>query len=127
MSFMSVQKEKMTQDTIFIHLRNSLLRRCKIRLILRQEKTRFKTITRHKYTLSLIKGYEEYSKRKVRIMNIDLNFHNDFVNFLKDVHNYGNTTIEKQLSTIKQYVREASQKDIKLVQKLKVAVSLLKR
>lgn len=53
-----------------------------------------KTITRHKYTLSLIKGYEEYSKRKVRIMNIDLNFHNDFVNFLKDVHNYGNTTIE---------------------------------
>lgn len=60
-------------------------------------------------------------------MNIDLNFHNDFVNFLKDVHNYGNTTIEKQLSTIKQYVREASQKDIKLVQKLKVAVSLLKR
>lgn len=47
-------------------------------------------------------------------MNIDLNFHNDFVNFLKDVHNYGNTTIEKQLSTIKQYVREASQKGYKI-------------
>ncbi|EQB90974.1 phage integrase SAM-like domain-containing protein [Elizabethkingia anophelis] len=73
-----------------------------------------KTITRHKYTLSLIKGYEEYSKQKVRIMDIDLNFHNGFVNFLKDVHNYGNTTIEKQLSTIKQYVREASQKGYKI-------------
>ncbi|WP_221406122.1 hypothetical protein, partial [Elizabethkingia anophelis] len=52
-----------------------------------------KTITRHKYTLSLIKGYEEYSKQKVRTINVDLNFHNGFVNFLKDVHNYGNTTI----------------------------------
>ncbi|MCT3699011.1 phage integrase SAM-like domain-containing protein [Elizabethkingia anophelis] len=78
------------------------------------KKLDLKTITRHKYTLSLIKDYEEYSKQKVRIMNVDLNFHNDFVNFLKDVHNYGNTTIEKQLSTIKQYVREASQKGYKI-------------
>ncbi|MCL1690461.1 phage integrase SAM-like domain-containing protein [Elizabethkingia anophelis] len=73
-----------------------------------------KTITRHKYTLSLIKGYEEYSKQKVRTINVDLNFHNGFVNFLKDVHNYGNTTIEKQLSTIKQYIREAGQKGYKI-------------
>ncbi|MDV3677291.1 integrase [Elizabethkingia anophelis] len=73
-----------------------------------------KTITRHKYTLSLIKGYEEYSKQKVKTINIDLNFHNDFVNFLKDIHNYSNTTIEKQLSTIKQYVREAAQKGYKI-------------
>ncbi|MCL1671462.1 phage integrase SAM-like domain-containing protein [Elizabethkingia ursingii] len=73
-----------------------------------------KTITRHKYTLSLIKGYEEYSKQKVRTINVDLNFHNGFVNFLKDIHNYGNTTIEKQLSTIKQYIREAGQKGYKI-------------
>ncbi|MYY29612.1 phage integrase SAM-like domain-containing protein [Elizabethkingia anophelis] len=73
-----------------------------------------KTITRHKYTLSLIKGYEEYSKQKVRTINVDLNFHNSFISYLKDVHNYGNTTIEKQLSTIKQYIREAGQKGYKI-------------
>lgn len=60
-------------------------------------------------------------------MNVDLNFHNDFVNFLKDVHNYGNTTIENSCPQSSNMLEKLVKKDIKLVQKLKVAVSLLKR
>ncbi|MCT4235859.1 phage integrase SAM-like domain-containing protein [Elizabethkingia anophelis] len=72
-----------------------------------------KTITRHKYTLKLIKDYEEYINAKLRTIDINMDFHNNFVYFLKEVNHYGNTTIEKQLTTIKQYVREAGQKGYK--------------
>lgn len=79
-----------------------------------------KTITRHKYTLGLIKDFQEYAGLKLRVTDIGLDFHNKFVYYLKEVcTSYSNTTIDKQLTTIKQYVREAEQKGYKINPEIK--------
>ena len=74
-----------------------------------------KTITRYKYTLNIIKNYENHIEEKLRIENIDLNFHNDFLDYLLNVCvPYGNETIKKFLSHIKQFLRDARTKGLRV-------------
>ncbi|MDF0719188.1 phage integrase SAM-like domain-containing protein [Kaistella sp. PBT33-4] len=69
-----------------------------------------KTITRYKYTLNMLRQYEEYSQRKLRISEVDLYFHNDFLHYLLEVCTpYGAETIKKFIGHIRQFVRAAQQ------------------
>ena len=73
-----------------------------------------KTITRYKYTLSKIKEYEEYSGEKIRIEDVDLEFHNSFLQYLLEVCvPYGDETIKKFISQIRQFIRDAKIKGYK--------------
>lgn len=73
-----------------------------------------KTITRYNYSLSIVKDFEEYSGIKLRTTDINLEFHNDFLYYCKEIRVYGNTTIEKFLSHIRFFVREAEAKGYKI-------------
>lgn len=66
-----------------------------------------KTITNYKMTLSKIKNYEDKIGRKLRLEEINLNFHEKFTSSLKLEHNFSNTSIEKFISQIKSFVKEA--------------------
>ncbi|MDV2492678.1 integrase [Elizabethkingia anophelis] len=67
-----------------------------------------KTITRYNYTLNKIKEYEEYIGEKIRLANVDLDFHNDFLHYLLEICvPYGEETIRKFISHIRQFVNDA--------------------
>ncbi|XJR90486.1 phage integrase SAM-like domain-containing protein [Elizabethkingia anophelis] len=67
-----------------------------------------KTITRYKYTLNKIKEYEEYLGERIRLENVDLDFHNDFLHYLLEVCvPYGEETIRKFINHIRQFVNDA--------------------
>ncbi|MBB4807008.1 integrase [Chryseobacterium defluvii] len=72
-----------------------------------------KTITRYNYSLSIVKDFQEYAEVKLRTTDINLEFHNDFLFYCKEIRIYGNTTIEKFLSHIRFFVREADGKGYK--------------
>lgn len=74
-----------------------------------------KTITRYKYTLGKLKEFEEYENVKLRTVEIDLNFHSEFLYYYKEICTaYANTTIDKWLSHIRFFAREAEAKDYKI-------------
>lgn len=74
-----------------------------------------KTITRYKYTLGKLKEFEEYENVKLRTVEIDLNFHSEFLYYYKEICTaYANTTIDKWLSHIRFFAREAEAKGYKI-------------
>lgn len=67
-----------------------------------------KTITRYNYSLNKIKEFEEYVGERIRLEDVDLSFHNDFIHFLLEVcEPYGDETIKKFISHIRQFVKDA--------------------
>lgn len=73
-----------------------------------------KTITRYYYTLSKIKEFEEAKEMKLRTIDINLQFHNEFLFYYKEECIYSNTTIDKFLSHIRFFIREAEEKGYKI-------------
>jgi integrase len=68
-----------------------------------------RTIQNYFTTLTRLKDYE-HKYGKLRIKDVDLNFHNKFVSLLKIEGNYGGTIIEKYVSQIKGFVKYAKTK-----------------
>lgn len=66
-----------------------------------------KTIRKYNTTVKRLKDYEEKFKLKLKHSDIGLKFHQNFVSFLVTDGNYGNSTIEKYISQIKMFCREA--------------------
>ncbi|WP_417443617.1 tyrosine-type recombinase/integrase [Joostella sp.] len=66
-----------------------------------------KTIQKYNTTLERLKEFQFEEDITLKIWDIDLQFHNKFLHFLKVIGNYGSTTIEKYLSQIKTFCREA--------------------
>ncbi len=69
-----------------------------------------KTINKYKTTLKRLEEYEEREGRRLRHKDINLEFHKSLVSYLKIEGNYGNSTIEKYVSQIKMFCREAEVK-----------------
>ncbi|PQJ79552.1 tyrosine-type recombinase/integrase [Polaribacter porphyrae] len=74
------------------------------------KKISFRTIQKYKTTLNQIKDFEEKEKDKYHIKNIDLDFHKRFTTHLKLDKNYSNTMIEKIISQLKSFIRNAKEK-----------------
>lgn len=66
-----------------------------------------RTIQNYNTTLKRIKEYEIHSNSRILIKDVNLKFHNAFVIFLTTVGKYSNTLIEKYISQIKGFVKEA--------------------
>lgn len=68
-----------------------------------------RTIQNYSTTLTRLKEFEiKYGRLKTK--DINLNFHNKFIGFLKNDCNYGGTIIEKYVSQIKGFVKDAKMK-----------------
>lgn len=68
-----------------------------------------RTIQKYSSIKNMIEEYEERKKLKLKITDINLNFHKNFTSYLKTVGKYSNTSIEKYISTIKGFVKEAKE------------------
>ncbi|GLB52768.1 transposase [Neptunitalea chrysea] len=74
------------------------------------KKISFRTIQKYKTTLGQIKDFEELEKSKFKIADVNLSFHKKFTTYLKLDRNYSNTMIEKIISQLKAFVKEAKEK-----------------
>lgn len=69
-----------------------------------------KTIKKYNTTLKRLQEFEEEYKTKLKHSDIGLDFHGKFISYLVKKE-YGNSTIEKYISQIKTFCREAEVKD----------------
>lgn len=74
----------------------------------------FRTIQKYRTIKKEIESFEEAKKIKLKITDIDLKFHRDFTSFQKSVRKLSNTTIEKNISTIKGFVLEAKEQKLEI-------------
>jgi integrase len=68
-----------------------------------------RTIQKYRTTIKQIKAFENALKLKLKLTDINLEFHKKFTNYLKLEQNYSNTLIEKIISQIKGFIREAKE------------------
>jgi integrase len=73
---------------------------------------RSKTIAQNNRTLNLLKEFEAYKKRRYKFEKIDLDFYNDFVNFLKEEKKHSTNTIGKNITNIKLFLNEATERGL---------------
>ncbi|MCO5725555.1 tyrosine-type recombinase/integrase [Robiginitalea marina] len=73
-----------------------------------------RTIQKYETTLVRLKEFELLHKIRIKLWDIDLEFHKAFLSFLKLEGNYGNTTIAKYLTQIKAFCREAKTLGLKV-------------
>lgn len=66
-----------------------------------------KTIQKYNTTLKRIKEFEDIENQKIKLIDVNLSFHKKITTYLKVEHNYSNTLIEKIVSQIKTFIREA--------------------
>lgn len=68
-----------------------------------------RTIQKYRTTIKQIKEFETEYKLRLKITDINLDFHKKFTSHLKLKHKYSNTLIEKVVSQIRGFVREAKE------------------
>lgn len=66
-----------------------------------------KTISKYNTALQRLKDFENYKSTKLRIREIDLNFHKSYVSYLVNQWFYNGTTVEKNLNILKGVCKEA--------------------
>lgn len=71
-----------------------------------------RTIQKYKTTKSIIEEFEKLKKIRLKITDIDLAFHRQFVSFLTTEKKYSKTVIEKNISTIKGFIKEAKEQKL---------------
>lgn len=73
------------------------------------KKISFRTIQKYKTTGKQIEDFEAEYKVRLKITDINLDFHKKFTSHLKLKHKYSNTSVEKSIRQIKSFVREAKE------------------
>lgn len=71
-----------------------------------------RTIQKYNTVKNIIEEYEKLKKIRLKIIDIDLYFHRQFVVFLKTEKKYSNTVVEKNISTIKGFIKEAKEQKL---------------
>jgi len=66
-----------------------------------------------------LEAYQKHSKKKVTFLNIDYQFFESFQNFLIQYRNLNNTTVAKQLSTVKTFLSYAKARGVEVSAKYK--------
>jgi len=72
-----------------------------------------RTIKKYSTTVERLREFEQANKMRLKHSDIGLSFHQNFVSFLVN-KNYGNSTIEKYISQIKTFCREADVKGYRI-------------
>ena len=63
-------------------------------------------------TVNKLEAFEKVNKKKVKLINADLDFHRKFIQYLREVDKLGANTIGGQISNIKAFLREATVQNI---------------
>ncbi|WP_185113833.1 site-specific integrase [Chryseobacterium sp. Leaf405] len=71
-----------------------------------------RTIQKYNTVKTVIEEFEKFEKIRLKITDIDLAFHKKFTSFLTTNKKYSKTVIEKNISTIKGFVKEAKEQKL---------------
>jgi integrase len=71
-----------------------------------------RTIKRYNTTFSIIKDFQSQYERVIDFKNIDIDFYKDFNNYMTKVKNYAPATMGKHISTLKTFLKEATEEGI---------------
>lgn len=69
----------------------------------------FRTIQKYRTIKSQLEVFEQKQKIRLKITDINLEFHNLYTSYLKTDKKYSNTSIEKNISTIRGFIKEAKE------------------
>lgn len=78
-----------------------------------------RTIQHYNTTLNKIKAFEKEKNVKIKINEIDLDFHNSFIEFLENKQHLNNNTIGGYLDDIKLFCNNAGKKGIQISNEVK--------
>lgn len=73
-----------------------------------------KTISKYQTTLERVRDFEKFTNIRLRLIDIDLNFHKAFLNYLVIQWMYNGTTNEKYIHIIKGVCKDAKSKDLEI-------------
>lgn len=73
-----------------------------------------RTIQKYRTIKNQIEDFEQIKKIRLKITDINLDFHRQFTSYLKTDKKYSNTLIEKNISTIKGFVKEAKEQGLEI-------------
>lgn len=78
-----------------------------------------RTIQHYKTTLNKINEYQTKTNVKLKIIDINLKFHTNFINYLENTQHLNNNTIGGYIDDIKLFCNDANRKDIKISHEVK--------
>lgn len=73
-----------------------------------------KTISKYRTTLQRVVDFEKHAETRLRLNDIDLNFHKSFLSYLVNEWMYNGTTNEKHIHIIKSVCKEAKLKGLEV-------------
>ena len=73
-----------------------------------------RTVSDYKNTNNKLKAYEKIIGKKIRLDNVNINFHTDFVKYLRTVEYLGENTIGGVISVLKGFLRDAEIQEFKV-------------
>ena len=71
-----------------------------------------KTIANYNQTISLLKGFQSLKRRKITFDRVNLDFYNDFIEYMATVKKYSPNTIGKYIKNLKVILNEATERGI---------------
>ncbi len=86
-----------------------------------------KTISKYKTTLQRVVDFEEFSNTRLRLIDIDLSFHKNFLGYLVSEWMYNGTTNEKHIHIIKSICKDAKQKGLEISNEVESKLFTVKR
>ena len=70
------------------------------------------TLLQNKQTLGLLTAFETYKRKKITFEKVNLDFYNDFIEYLTNEKKYSINTIGKHIQNIKLFMNEATERGI---------------
>lgn len=109
------QDESLNHEIYFVPFVDKYIKDSKTRINpVTNELIKPKTIDKYETTLKRLREFQIKEQITLRIWDIDLSFHRAFTSFLRIEGNYGGSTINKYLSQIKTFCREAKTLGLKV-------------
>lgn len=73
-----------------------------------------RTIQHYNTTLIKIKAYEEHIGKKIKLSDVNLNFHSHFIHFLENIQHLNPNTVGGYIDDVKLFIRNADGKGLKV-------------
>lgn len=114
------KNESSDKLTFFTNYINSFIEEAKTKKTRNNTPIKPRTIQHYNTTLSKVKSFEEFKGIKLRLSDVDLKFHNSFIEFLDKQQNLNPNTIGGYVDDIKLMINNADRKGIEINKEVKL-------
>jgi len=112
--FLRPNRNDADSKTYLVSFVEGFIEQSKYRVTKRGTPLSDRVIKRYKSTKNHLIGYEEYSKERLRLLDINLKFHSNLLNYLSDEKHLNSNTVGRYIDDIKLFCRRAVSKGLKV-------------